>query len=222
MQVFSGGYPLGAMLSSSGSWWDARGGVTDGTPARYRKIFASDNPSPAAQFIAGGGITPGPACGSAPAWRTAPYRDEDGHGLLRPARYAASRRRRHRLQPRGRVRVPLHAAQRRMGARSLRKHDLAGDYARLLHSRRADDDAADFRGVALHPHVNTGPGRDRARAVDARVQFEFSGGYRLTPDWILKGGYEASRRYGATDWAHAAALGRLGEALVLTRLRVAS
>ena len=23
-------------------------------------------------------------------------------------------------------------------------------------------------------------------------------------DWILKGGYEASRRYGASDWVHAA------------------
>ena len=36
VQVLSGGYPLGAILSSSGSWWDARGGITDGTPARIR------------------------------------------------------------------------------------------------------------------------------------------------------------------------------------------
>ena len=44
MQVLSGGYPLGAIVSSSGSWWDVRGGVLDGTPARYRKVFASNNP----------------------------------------------------------------------------------------------------------------------------------------------------------------------------------
>ena len=42
------------------------------------------------------------------------------------------------------------------------------------------------------------------RVQRTRSQFELSGGYRLTQDWILKGGYEASRRYGATDWDHAA------------------
>ena len=34
LQVISGGYPLGAMVSTSGTHWDARGGVTNSTPAR--------------------------------------------------------------------------------------------------------------------------------------------------------------------------------------------
>jgi hypothetical protein len=48
--------------------------------------------------------------------------------------------------------------------------------------------------------VLTGTGRVRS----TRGAFELSAGYRLTQDWILKGGYEASRRYGATEWDHAA------------------
>ena len=50
VQVLAGGYPIGAIVSSSGNWWDVRGGVTDSTPARYRKVFASNNPAPAAQL----------------------------------------------------------------------------------------------------------------------------------------------------------------------------
>ena len=97
VQLLSGGYPLGAMVSSSGSWWDARGGVTDGTPARYRNVFASDNPAPAAQLIAGAGVTPRPASGSASAGarRLSRARRPDYYDTS----YAAPRRRRHGVQP---------------------------------------------------------------------------------------------------------------------------
>ena len=57
VQLMSGGYPLGAVLSWSGGRWDARGGVTDGTPARLRKLFAG-GPDAAAQLVAGGGFSP--------------------------------------------------------------------------------------------------------------------------------------------------------------------
>jgi len=56
--LMSGGYPLGALVSASGSHWDVRGGVTDATPARSRSVFSSGNPPSATQVVIGGGVTP--------------------------------------------------------------------------------------------------------------------------------------------------------------------
>ena len=58
VQLISGGYPLGAIVSSSGAHWDARAGVTDQTPARRRNVLASERPGASAQLVAGGGYTP--------------------------------------------------------------------------------------------------------------------------------------------------------------------
>ncbi len=58
VQLLSGGYPLGAMASFSGTRWDARAGITDGTPARNRRMMWADRPPARAQFVAGGGVTP--------------------------------------------------------------------------------------------------------------------------------------------------------------------
>ena len=38
--LMSGGSPLGAIVSASGARWDVRGGVTDDTPARGRKVLS--------------------------------------------------------------------------------------------------------------------------------------------------------------------------------------
>jgi hypothetical protein len=58
VQLISGGYPLGAVVSTSGTRWDLRAGITDSTPARERNVFASDRPAAMRQFVVGGGITP--------------------------------------------------------------------------------------------------------------------------------------------------------------------
>ena len=58
--LMSGGYPLGALVSLSGARWDARGGVTDSSPARPRNPLARDAPPALRQVIAGGGVTPLP------------------------------------------------------------------------------------------------------------------------------------------------------------------
>ena len=58
--LMSGGYPLGALVSLSGSRWDARGGVTDSSPARPRNLLARDAPPALRQVLAGGGVTPLP------------------------------------------------------------------------------------------------------------------------------------------------------------------
>ena len=41
VQLISGGYPLGAIASSSGAHWDARAGITDQSPTRKRNVFGS-------------------------------------------------------------------------------------------------------------------------------------------------------------------------------------
>jgi hypothetical protein len=58
VQLISGGYPLGAIVSSSGAHWDARAGLTDQTPARRRNVLDSGRPDASAQLVAGGGYTP--------------------------------------------------------------------------------------------------------------------------------------------------------------------
>ncbi len=56
--IMSGGYPLGAILSASGTHWDVRGGMTDSTPTRARSVFSSSKAPAAPQFVVGGGVTP--------------------------------------------------------------------------------------------------------------------------------------------------------------------
>ena len=58
VQLMSGGYPLGAVVSTSGTKWDLRAGVTDSTPARSRNVFEADRPAAMSQFIVGGGVSP--------------------------------------------------------------------------------------------------------------------------------------------------------------------
>ncbi len=56
--IMSGGYPLGAIFTTSGTHWDLRTGMTDATPARARSVFSSSKAPAAPQFIVGGGVTP--------------------------------------------------------------------------------------------------------------------------------------------------------------------
>ena len=56
--LMSGGYPLGAIVSASGTHWDLRGGVTDATPTRARSVFSSSKGPSATQMVVGGGVTP--------------------------------------------------------------------------------------------------------------------------------------------------------------------
>ena len=58
VQLLPGGYPLGVVASFSGSRWGARAGVTDGTPARNRKMMSSAHPPARAQLVAGAGVSP--------------------------------------------------------------------------------------------------------------------------------------------------------------------
>ena len=204
LRVLSGGYPIGAIASSSGTWWDVRGGVIDGTPARYRKVFAEDNPAPAAQLIAGGGITPVPGLRFGVGLAHGAYRESEDTDY-----YEAP--------------MPLPDADATVfnveGEYAFGYTRLSGEWVRdRFESTTSPAVTRGFyiQGVqTLTPRIFATSRITRVstpvligdqRVRQTRGAFELSGGYRLTPQWTLKGGYEASRRYGVTNWSHAAAV----------------
>ena len=200
MQLLAGGYPLGVMLSTSGGLWDARVGVIDGTPARYRKVFAENNPSPAAQFVAGGGITPRPGFRIGAGFAHGEYRDaEDLDYYSTP---------------------PLPDA-------TATVFNLEGEYA-FGYTRITGEWVRDRFETETTPAVSRGFYLQGVQTLTPRIfataratrlsapvlvggtrqrfnrsAVELSGGYRITPDWTVKAGYEASRRLGETTWGHA-------------------
>jgi hypothetical protein len=204
VQLFSGGYPLGAILSVSGRWWDARTGVTDGTPARYRKIFANNNPAAAAQFIAGAGVTPLPGLRVGTGFAHGPYRrsnDQDYYGL-----------------PDYAVLTDADATVFNLEAEyAIAYTRLSGEWVR--DSFENDGSAAVSRGFyvqgvqTLTPRIFTAARFTRVSAPalvsttsvrSTRKALELSGGYRITPEFTVKAGYEGGQRFNVTDWTHAA------------------
>lgn len=204
VQLFSGGYPLGAMLSVSGTWWDARTGITDGTPTRSRKIFANNNPSPAAQFIAGGGITPMPGLRVGTGLAFGPYRQSTDHAFYE--------------LPDTAVLTDAEATVFNVEAEYAFAYTrLSGEWVRGAFEN--DGSPAVSRGFYIQGVQTITPrifAASRFTQVSApvlvnanlvrstRKALELSGGYRLTPQLTLKAGYEGGRRFNVADWTHAA------------------
>jgi len=205
VQLLSGGYPLGAMASVSGDKWDARGGVTDGTPARNRKMMSSNRPKAEPQLVMGGGMTPiaGLRLGAGYA-----------HGIYRAATEASAS-------------APLPQTE----ARSATVFNLEGEYA-IGYTRLAGEWIYDrFETVTTTPAVARGflveavrtltprwyvAGRvtrastpvftsgTRVRRSTGTVDSNI--GFRLSPDLLVKAGYQGARSYTRTDWDHSAAV----------------
>ena len=204
VQVLSGGYPLGAILSVSGAWWDARGGITDGTPARYRKIFQRNGPSAAAQLIAGAGVTPRAGLRIGAGFSHGAYRrdsDSEYYGL----------------EPHQDVHGADATVLNLEGEYAFGYTRLSGEWVR--NRFETETMPAVTRGFYLQgvqtltprvfatsrlTQVSTPVLVSDARVRRARTALELSAGYRLTPEWTVKGGYEGSRRFGANTWGHAA------------------
>lgn len=205
LQVLSGGYPLGAVLSASGPRWDGRVGVTDGTPARYRKIFARDAVHAMPQLVAGGGVTLRPGFRLGAGVARGRYRTESDDDYYGQQLYSGSTTDASALV----VNV---------------EGELAFGYTRLTGEwvrDRFDSDigpavtrAFYLQGVqTLSPRTFAAARFTRAsspavvgatRARWQRTVAEATGGYRLTPEITLRGGYEASQPFGVGSWRHAA------------------
>lgn len=199
VHLMSGGYPLGAMFSVSGTRWDARAGMTDGTPARPRSVFSRSRPGAEPQLVLGAGVTP-------------------ATGLRLGAGFA-----------RGRYRSQITSASEPIrDPRTATVFNLEGEYA-VGHTRVSGEwvrnrfqtptGVAIARGFnlqashTLSPRVFAAVRATRASSpvvtapVDVRrtsMAFDGTLGYRLTTELTLRGGYQRERGYQAVRGKNAA------------------
>jgi hypothetical protein len=201
VQLISGGYPLGATVSVSGTKWDARAGFTDSSPAKPRNAFGTDRPNVMRQLVAGGGISPitGLRLGAGLA-----------HGAYRSSDTSVIE---------GTIEVP--------GA-DVTVVNLEGEYA-FGHTRLSGEwvrsefestpSPAVARGYyfqAVHTFsprlfgtlrlvgASTPAFVSGVRVRRSMTTAELSAGYRLTHDLAVRAGYYSPRRYGATSRSHTA------------------
>lgn len=202
VQILSGGYPLGAMASLSGRRWDARAGVTDGTPARNRKMMSASRPPARPQFVTGGGVTPiaglrlgagyahgvyreaTPATASLPGTREADATvfNLEGEYSVGYTRIAGEW-----------IRDSFETATTPAVARGLLVEAVQTITPRWYAAARATQTSTPMFAAGTRT-------RRSARSAEGTV------GYRLSPEITLKAGYQGSRTYTARTWTHAAAV----------------
>jgi hypothetical protein len=201
MQLISGGYPLGAVVSTSGSRWDVRAGITDSTPARSRNVFDADRPAAMRQIVVGGGVSPvvglrvgaGLAHG---AYRTIGPDAPDAVAsagktevtvVNLEAEYAFGHTRFSGEWIRDRLESPLGPSV----ARGYFVQAVQTLTPRLFAT-------AQLVGASAPAYINQR--RERRNMTSA----ELSAGYRLHEQLTVRGGYYASRHFFATERSHTA------------------
>ncbi len=199
--LMSGGYPLGAIVSTSGQRWDVRGGVTDGTPARGRSVLSSSRAAAKPQLIVGSGVTLVPGL-------------RFGAGLAR-----------------GGYRVSTTSANgQSFPAASATVFNVEGEFA-IGYTRLAGEWIVDRFDTTAGPAVARGFNLQAVRTLTPRwfaagravrasspvLAGPYTGrrtassaegtlGYRLSPEVTLRGGYEGSTSFNRAQWEHALAV----------------
>ena len=201
MQLLSGGYPLGAIASASGQRWDARAGVTDGTPARNRKMMSASRPSAQPQFVAGGGVTPIAGLRLGAGFARGQYREENPASTLPSSRSADA------------------TVFNLEGEYAIGYTRIAGEW--IVDSFETGSAPAVARGYLLEAVRTLSPRwYAAARVTRASTPVFVSGlrvrrsagtadgtiGFRLSPEVTLKAGYQGARTYAGNAWDHAAAV----------------
>jgi hypothetical protein len=209
VQMMSGGYPFGAIVSTSGTRWDVRGGVTSGTPARSRAELKADQPHAMPQLILGGGVSPFAGLRIGAGFAHGRYRDARAQPLGAGADYSVGT-------------VPTSAAI--AGAARATVANLEAEYA-FGHTRLKAEWIRDrfettttpvaataFFVQGTHTFTPRWFGAARLTSVDAPLApvsamtrsrasvGEAIAGYRLTPELTLRGGYYTERYYRAPSW----------------------
>ena len=212
LQVMSGGYPLGAIVSTSGSHWDARGGVTNATPARSRVELKDHQPPAMPQLVIGGGITPLPGLRFGAGFAT------DGTATLARPRWTCNPTTRPRRRSR---RSPWSCR-----AADATVTNIEAEYA-FGHTRMQGEWVWDrfetttspatataffvqatqtftprWFGAARVTSVSTPMLPDPTSAHARASVVETIAGYRLTRDFTLRGGYYAERHFNGLSWDH--------------------
>ena len=195
LQMMSAGYPLGAMVSTSGAWWDLRGGVTDSSPSRPRAPLEEEQHPAMAQVIAGGGLTPRAGL-------------RIGVGLARGGyRKAAAG-----------ITKGTATVLNLEGEYTINHTRLSGEWVRNKFSSPGSVSIARaFYAQAVQTITPRLFGAARIARIDPPILFpdgsdtdrrtaEFTAGYRLTREWTLRGGYVRERDYLAWKWDNQAAV----------------
>jgi hypothetical protein len=221
--LMSGGYPLGAIVSASGARWDVRGGVTDSSPARQRSVFSESRAPAASQIVLGGGFTPTTGFRVGAGFARGRYRS---HAVSQTSaaipdesdedeEYASSAvTQKGTLLPDESATVFTIEAEYAIGYTRISGEWIVDRFETTLSpavARGFNLQAvqtltprwfAAGRAVRASSPVLTGPtpGRRSATSAEATV------GYRVTPDFTLRGGYQGSSSLYRSTWEHALAV----------------
>jgi len=195
LTAISAGYPLGAIVSSSGSHWDLRGGVTDSSPTRARAPGKSGQPPAMPQAILGGGISPVAGIRIGAGFAHGGYRrataDEPRATATVfnvEAEYAF-----HQTRLSGEwVQDRFHAAPRTFTAHSFYAQAVQTITPRLF-------------GAGRLVRTESPPFFVSGIVADRRT-LELTAGYRLTTEWTVRGGYFRERFYLEPEWDNQAAV----------------
>ena len=189
LNMMSAGYPLGAIVTTSGTRWDLRGGVTDSTPARPREELQSGERPAAPQLVLGGGYTPRAGLRIGAGFAHGQYRkaagtipDANATILNIEGEFTVNH-----------TRLSGEWIMDRFGttpgpsiARSFYLQGVQTITPRLF-------GAARFARIAPPPFYLSGIRANRTTA-------ELTAGYRITREFTLRAGYYGDRRYLAPDW----------------------
>lgn len=200
-RLITGGYPLGAVVSASGTMWDARAGITDASPTSAANVFEADRANRAPHLIVGAGWVPhaGLRLGAAVA-----------HGRYRPDSQSATGQ----LTPAADATTTTVEGEYAIGYTRVQGEWIADRFTTTVSPAMAYGMNvmatrtltprwfAAARAVRASSPVLTGPNPGRRVATTA----ELSLGYRLTPTFTLRGGYQGSNSLYDPKRTHAAAV----------------
>jgi hypothetical protein len=195
LQPLTAGYPVGVVVSTSGTRWDLRGGVTDSTPARPGVALKDEDPYPSlAQGIIGGGVTlrPGLRIGGGFA-----------HGRYRKATTTAAAG----LSTVANVEAEYTVNHTRLSGEWVidRFHGTTGTVeARSFYVQGVQTLTPRLFAAARIAHIRTPPVVGRGVTTDWKTA-EFTGGVRATEHVTVRAGYLGQRAYFGV-WSNAASV----------------
>jgi hypothetical protein len=210
LQAMSGGYPLGAIVSTSGPHWDARGGVTNASPALARAELKDNQPPGMPQLVLGGGVTPMPGLRFGGGFAHGRYRNQRSVPVETQSDYTGST---------AAIVAPI-----RLPAAGATVTNVEAEYA-LGHTRVQGEWVWDrfettttpvtanaFFVQATHTFTPRWFGAGRLTSIDAPTPpaavndhtrasvVEANAGYRLTREFTLRGGYYGQHYFYNAPW----------------------
>jgi hypothetical protein len=201
VRLISGGYPVGAMFSVSGTRWDARAGVTDSSPAHPRNVFSGSRPPAEPQLVLGGGLTPVPGLRLGAGFTRGRYRPptttSTGSAVEPPTATVFN------------LEGEYAVAHTRVSGEWVRDRFDTSSGTRV--ARGFNVQAAQTLAPRIFAAVRVTRGSALVASVPAEVRrastaVEATLGYRLTTTLTARGGYQRERGYKDAGWSNAAVM----------------